>query len=73
MSLTVQLKRHLPKLKTHKSIREMSPTERRLNFMTAIILNKNLTKEEKDKRLKRLVAESQVEKLLKQRGIKVSV
>lgn len=49
----------------------MTSTERRLNFMTAIILNKSLSKEEKDKRLRKIVADSQIEKALKQRGITI--
>jgi len=49
----------------------MSATDRRLNFMTAIILNKSLSKEEKDKRLRKIVAEAGVEKALKLRGVRI--
>lgn len=71
MSLVEKLKPKVASLKVHKQIGAMTATERRLNFMTAIILNKNLSKEEKDKRLKKIVAEAGMEKALKDRGVKV--
>jgi hypothetical protein len=71
LSLVSKLKPHVAALKVHKPITEMNATERRLNFMTAIILNKTLSKEEKDKRLRKIVAESQMEKALKDRGVKL--
>lgn len=71
MSLVAKLKPHIDDLKVHKRIGDMTATERRLNFMTAIILNKNLSKEEKDKRLKKIVSESQMEKVLRDRGVKL--
>lgn len=39
--------------------------------MTAIILNKSLSKEEKDKRLRKIMAEAGMEKALRDRGVKV--
>lgn len=71
MSLVVKLKPHVEDLKTHKKVGDMTRTEQRLNFMTAIILNKNLSKEEKDKRLRKLVDEAGVEKALRERGVKL--
>jgi hypothetical protein len=71
LSLSQKLKPHVADLKVHKPIADMTRTERRLNFMTAIILNKSLSKEEKDKRLKKIVSESQMEKALKDRGVKL--
>jgi len=71
MSLVQKLKPHLEELKVHKKVTDLSPTERRLNQMTAIITNSRWTKEQKDKMLREIVAESQVEKVLKQKGIKV--
>jgi hypothetical protein len=71
MSLVTKLRPHVEELKVHKKFGEMSATDRRLNFMTAIILNKTLSKEEKDKRLRKIVAEAGVEKALRQRGVKV--
>jgi hypothetical protein len=71
LSLVQKLRPHVEELKVHKKFGEMSATDRRLNFMTAIILNKTLSKEEKDKRLRKIVAEAGMEKALKQRGISV--
>lgn len=72
MSLVTKLRPQVEKIKVKgKKFGEMSNTDRRLNFMTAIILNKNLSKEEKDKRLRKIVAESQVEKALKEKGVKI--
>lgn len=71
MSLVSKLKPHLEELKVHKQVGQLTPTERRLNQITAIILNPRWTSEQKDKMLKEIVAESQVEKLLKTKGIKV--
>jgi hypothetical protein len=71
MSLVTKLRPHVEELKVHKKFGEMSATDRRLNFMTAIILNKTLSKEEKDKRLRKIVAEAGVEKALKARGVRI--
>jgi site-specific recombinase len=72
MSLSQQLKPHVEDLKTKgKRVTDMSSTERRLNFMTAVIVNPKLTKETKDKILRKIVAESQIEKALKDRGITI--
>jgi hypothetical protein len=71
MSLVQKLKPHLEELKVHKQVTELSPTERRLNQMTMIITNKTMDPKTKDRLLKDLVAESQVEKVLKAKGIKV--
>ena len=71
MSLVQKLKPKVSDMKVHKRIGDMNATERRLNFMTAIILNKSLSKEEKDKRLKKIVAEAGMEKALRDRGVKV--
>lgn len=49
----------------------MTPTERRLNQITAIILNPKWSREEKDRMLKNIVAESQVEKLLREKGVRI--
>jgi hypothetical protein len=71
LSLVAKLKPHLEDLKVHKPVTELNGTERRLNQMTAIILNKNMSKEQKDKLLKTIVDESRVEKALKKKGIKL--
>ena len=71
LSLVTKLKPRVSSLKVHKPINEMNRTEQRLNFMTAIILNKSLSKEEKDKRLRKIVAEAGMEKALKDRGVKL--
>lgn len=71
MSLVLKLKPHVEDLKVHKPVTKLSPTERRLNFMTAIIMRTDLSREQKDKMLKEIVAESQVEKALKERGIQI--
>lgn len=71
MSIVAKLKPHVEDLKVHKRISDMTNTERRLNFMTAIIMNKSLTNAEKDSRLKKIVAESQIEKKLREMGIKI--
>jgi ribosomal protein L19 len=73
MSLATKLRPHVEELKVHKKITDLSPTERRLNQMTAVILNKTMSKATKDKILRKIVSESQVEKALKQRGITVSL
>lgn len=71
MSLVTVLKPQIEKIKVHKQVSQLSPTERRLNQMTAIMLNKKMDAKVKDRLLRELVAESQVEKALKQRGINV--
>lgn len=71
MSLVQKLRPHVEDLKVHKKFGEMSATDRRLNFMTAIILNNKLSKEEKNKRLRKIVAEAGVEKALRELGVKV--
>lgn len=71
MSLVQKLKPHIEELKVHKKVTELNSTERRLNQMTAIILNPRWSKEQKDKMLKEIVAESQVEKALKLKGIRI--
>jgi hypothetical protein len=64
MSLATQLRPHVEKLKVHKKVTDLNPTERRLNQMTAIILNKQMRADVKQRLLKQLVAESQIEKKL---------
>jgi hypothetical protein len=71
LSLVTVLKPQLAKIKVHKRVVDLNSTERRLNRMTAIILNPRYDKATKDKLLKEIVAESQVEKALKQRGVKL--
>lgn len=71
MSLVQKLKPHVEELKVHKPVTKLSSTERRLNFMTAIIMRKDLSREQKDKMLREIVAESQVEKALRDKGIKL--
>jgi hypothetical protein len=68
-SLVSKLRPHVEDLKVHKQVSKLNRTEQRLNQMTAVILNKKLSKETKDKILRGIVADSQVEKALKQRGI----
>ena len=69
MSLVAKLKPHIEELKVHKQVSKLSPTERRLNQMAAIIMNKKMDQSTKDKLLKAIVAESQIEKVLKSKGI----
>jgi hypothetical protein len=71
MSLVTKLKPHLEELKVHKQPTKQTSTERRLTQMTMIITNPRWTREQKDKMLREIVAESQVEKALKDKGIKV--
>jgi hypothetical protein len=73
MSLVSKLRPHVEDLKVHKQVTKLSPTEQRLNQMTAIILNKRMDPKVKDRLLKDIVSESRVEKALKERGITVSL
>jgi len=70
-SLEKQLKPHVEKLKVHKPPLKLTGTERRLNQMTAIILNKKMSQEVKDRLLKKLVADSQIEARLEEMNIHV--
>ena len=71
MSLVSKLKPHIEDLKVHKQPTMLSPTERRLNQMTALILNKKMDPKIRDRLLKEIVADSQIEKRLKTMGIKI--
>jgi hypothetical protein len=59
-------KSKLKDLLIHKSPRVMSQQERRLNFILAITLNPNLSREDKAKRIKGVAQYSQ---LLKKLGV----
>lgn len=72
MSLTAKLKPYLAEIKVHKQVSKLTSTERRLNQMTAIILNKKMAQSTKDKLLKDIVAESQVEAALRKRGVNLA-
>jgi hypothetical protein len=72
MSLVSKLRPHVEDLKVHKQVSKLSPTEQRLNQMTAIILNKRMDPKVKDRLLKDIVSESRVEKALKERGITIT-
>ncbi len=71
MSLVSKLKPHIEDLKVHKPPMELSPTERRLNQLTALMLNKKMDAKVRDRLMREIVNDSQIEKKLKSMGIKV--